>query len=80
MSTAFDPYLVHLEVAEGELCQPRVLVVADVILGVGALALAPLEHGDIRIGLIGQECLEAVAVQINERGYALRGAPARVGR
>jgi hypothetical protein len=37
-----------------------------VILSAGALALASLEHGDIRVGLVGQERLEAVAVLVGE--------------
>ena len=61
-----EPHLVHLEVLEGELAQPGVLVVADVVLSVGALALAALQHGDVRIVLVGEEDLEAVPVVVGE--------------
>jgi len=61
-----EPDRVHLEVAEGEVLEAGVLIVADVVLDAGALAMAALQGGDVGLGLVGQEDPEAVAVVIGE--------------
>jgi hypothetical protein len=61
-----QPHLVHGEVFERELGHAGVLVVADLVLDAGTLALAALEHGDVGVGLVGEECLEAVAIVVGE--------------
>jgi len=56
-----------LEVAERQVSEAAVLVVADVVFATGALAVATLENLDVAIGLVGQGGLEAVAVVVGER-------------
>lgn len=55
-----------LEVAKGHVAQAGVFVVADVIFGVCALALAALEDLDVRVGLVGERGLEAMTVVVAE--------------
>ena len=55
-----------LEVAEGQVPEAGVFVVADVVFATGALAMAQLERLDVGVGLVGQDGLEAVAVVIGE--------------
>ena len=62
-----QPHLVDRERLERELRQAGVLVVADAVLDPGALAVTALEDGDVGVGLVGQDRLEAVPVVIGER-------------
>ena len=62
-----EPYLVERERLERELGQAGVLVVTDPVLDVGVLAVAALHDGDLRVGLVGEDRLEAVAVVVGER-------------
>ena len=62
-----QPHLVERERFERELRQAGVFVVADAVLDPGALAVTALEHGDVRVGLVGQDRLEAVSVVVGER-------------
>jgi hypothetical protein len=62
-----QPDAVVLEVPERHVAQAGVLVVADLRLGVRVLAPAMLEHLDIRVGLVGQDGLEAMAVMVGKR-------------
>src|SRR3954447_22653953 len=61
-----EPYLVVGERPERELAQAGVLVVADAVFDVGALAVAALDERDALIGLVGEDGLEAVAVVVGE--------------
>jgi hypothetical protein len=54
------------EVSEGHVAQAGVFVVADVIFGVCALALAALEDLDVRVGLVSQRGLKAMTVVVGE--------------
>ena len=67
MGEAHDlkPHLVVFEVAEREVAQPGVFVVADVVLDACAAAVVALEFGD-RAGLVGEDRLEAVSVVVGE--------------
>jgi hypothetical protein len=51
---------------ERELGQAGVLVVADPVLDVRVLAVATLEHGDVVVGLDGEDRLEAVPVVVGD--------------
>ena len=62
-----QPHLVERELLERKLGQAGVLVVTDAVLDAGALAMATLKDRDVRIGLVGQDRLEAVPVVIGER-------------
>jgi len=73
-----EPDAVVLEVAEGQVGKTRVLVVADVVLDVRAGAVAALDDGELGVGLVGEDRLEAVTVVVGER--QLRGAGARGAR
>src|ERR1019366_9770060 len=55
------------ELLERELRESGVFVVADPVLDPGALAVTTLEHGDVLVGLVGEDRLEAVAVVVGER-------------
>jgi hypothetical protein len=55
-----DPHLVERELLERQLGQAGVLVVTDAVLDPGALAVTTLQDCDVRVGLIGQDRLEAV--------------------
>ncbi len=55
-----------LEVAKGQVAQPRVLVSPDVVFDTGTLAVAALEDGDVGVGLVGEDRLEAVAAVVCE--------------
>jgi len=61
-----QPHLVVLEVAEGQVLQAGVLVVADVVLDASASAVATLKDGDVAGGLVGEDRLEAIAVMVGE--------------
>jgi len=61
-----QPHLVVLEVAEGQVLQAGVLVVADVVLDAGASAVATLKDGDVAGGLVAEDRLEAIAVMVGE--------------
>ena len=61
------PHLVERERLERELRQAGVLVVADAVLDVRVLAVAALDDGDVLVGLVGEDRLEAVAVVVGER-------------
>jgi hypothetical protein len=65
-----QPHLVKRDLLERELGQAGVLVVADPILDVRVLAVAALRDGDVLIGLVGEDRLEAVAVVVGERQLA----------
>jgi hypothetical protein len=62
-----QPDLVHGEVLERELGQAGVLVVADLVLSLGARSLPALQDSDVLIPLVGDERLEAVSVVVGER-------------
>ena len=62
-----QPHLVQRELLERELLKAGVLVVADAVLDVRVLAVATLDVGDVLVGLVGQDRLEAVAVMVGER-------------
>jgi hypothetical protein len=62
-----QPHLVEREVLERELGQAGVLGVADPVLDPGALAMPALDLGDVLVGLVGEDRLEAVAVVVGER-------------
>jgi len=47
--------------------EPGVFVVADTVLDPGALAVAAFEHGDVLVGLVGEDRLEAESVVVGER-------------
>ena len=55
------PDFVEREFPERELGEAGVLVVADAVLDVCALAVAALDDGDVLVGLVGEDRLEAVA-------------------
>ena len=60
-----QPHLVVVKVAERQVAQASVLVVADVVLDAGAGAVIALELGD-RAGLVGEDRLEAMPVVIGK--------------
>ena len=62
-----EPHLVERELLEWELREAGVLVVADAVLDPGALSVMSLQDGDVRVGLVGQDRLEAVSVVVSER-------------
>src|ERR1035437_8778416 len=62
-----QPHFVERERFERELGQASVLVVADPVLDVRVLAVTALQHRDVRVGLVGEDRLEAVAVMVGER-------------
>ena len=70
-----QPDLVVSEVAEREVAQAGVFVVADVVLDASAAAVIAFELGD-RSGLVGEDGLAAVPVVVGERQLRAR---ARVG-
>ncbi len=53
--------------AEGQVGAAGVFQVADQFLGATAFALDGFKVGDVRIGLIGDECLEPAPVDVGER-------------
>lgn len=61
-----EPYLVGLEVGEGKIRQPGVFGLRDALLGVGASSLPGFEERDVGVGLVGEEHLETVPVEIGE--------------
>jgi hypothetical protein len=60
-----EPHLVVGEVAEREVAQAGVLVVADVVFDARAAAVVALVRGD-RAGLVGEDRLEAMPVVVGE--------------
>jgi hypothetical protein len=52
--------------AEGQVGEPGVFEIADPFLGSSSSALQRFEVGDVRIGLVGDEDLEAVPVDVGE--------------
>jgi len=60
-----QPHAVVLEVAEGQVAQPGVLVAADVVLDASAGAVLAFDL-DGRAGLVGEDRLEPVPVDIGE--------------
>ena len=66
------PHLVMSGLLERELRQPGVLVIADAVLDVRVLAVAALDHGDLAVGLAGEDHLEAVPVVIGKRQLRAR--------
>ena len=75
-----QPHLVERERLERELGQAGVLVVADAVLDARALAVATLEDGDVGVGLVGEDRLEAVPVVVGERQLRAGVRDARGGR
>lgn len=63
----FEPDGVGVEVAEREVGQAAVFGGADAVLDPRAGTVLALERGDLGIGLIGEDGLEAVPVVIGER-------------
>src|SRR4051812_32408826 len=61
-----QPQLVERERLERELRKARVLVVADAVLDMGALAVAALDDRGVLVGLVGEDRLEAEAVVVGE--------------
>jgi hypothetical protein len=61
-----QPHFVERERFERELRQAGVFVVADAVLDPGALTVVTLDHGDIGVGLVGQDGLAAEAVVVGE--------------
>jgi len=59
------PDAVVLEVAEGQVAQACVLVVADVVLDASTATMTALDLGDVA-ALVGEDRLEAVALDIGE--------------
>ena len=64
---AVHPGLVHLEGAERQLCQAECLCVFDPLLDVGVGAVTAVELWEIVVLLVGEECLVAPAVGIDQR-------------
>ena len=62
-----QPGAVVLEVAEGQVPEAGVLVVADVVVDAGAGAVVALDGGDVSLGLVGEDRLEGVPVEVGER-------------
>jgi hypothetical protein len=62
-----QPHLVELKLFERELGEAGVLLVADPVLDMGVLAVAALDLGEVGVGLVGEDGLEAVAVMVGER-------------
>jgi hypothetical protein len=62
----FQPDLVAAEQVERQVVQPGGLGGADAVLDPGAVAVAQLQPGQVGVGLVGQEDLEAVAVKVGE--------------
>ncbi len=61
-----QPDAVVFEIAEGHVPQPGVFVVADVVLDAGAGAVTTLKDRYLAAGLVGEDRLEAVPVDIGE--------------
>jgi hypothetical protein len=53
------PWIDAVLQVEGEVTQPGGLAAADAVLDAGAVAVAQLQHGDVGVGLVGDEHLEA---------------------
>jgi hypothetical protein len=61
-----QPHRVVSELLKRELGQAGVLIVTDAVLDVRVLTMTALQHADLRIGLIGQDRLEAIPVLVGE--------------
>lgn len=61
-----QPHLVHRIVLEWELAQAGVFVVADAVLDMRVLTVAALQHRDVLVALVGQDRLEALAINVGE--------------
>ena len=61
-----EPDAVAAPAVEREVAQAGGFGGADAVLDAGALAVAQLQRGMIRVGLVGQEDLEAVPVVVGE--------------
>jgi len=68
----FQPDLVAAQQVEGQVAQPGGLAAADAILDAGAAAMAQLQGGQVGVGLVGDEHLEAVPVGVAERQLGAR--------
>jgi hypothetical protein len=75
-----QPDGVGREVAEREVLQAAVLGGANAVLDPGALAVTVLQRGDVVVGLVGEDGLEAVAVGVGERELRAGMRGARGGR
>ena len=62
-----EPDGVHLIVTKGELLEPAVLADADAVLDASASAVIALDRCDLSAGLVGEDRLEAVPVEVGER-------------
>ncbi len=62
-----EPDRVGVEVAEREVGQAAVLGGADGVLDTCAGTVAALQDGDVGVGLVGQDRLEAVPLVVDER-------------
>ena len=66
MSAVVSQAVLMAKSAEGRLVSPVSLSVADQFLGAAPAALEGFEVGDVGVGLVGDEHLEAVAVDVGE--------------
>ncbi len=62
-----QPDAVVFEVAEREILEAGVLVVADLVLDAGAGVVATLDLGDVGVGLVGEDRFEAMPIDVGER-------------
>jgi hypothetical protein len=62
----FQPDAVAAPLVEGQVGQPGGFGGADAVLDPGALAMAQLQPGEVRVGLVGEQDLEAVPVVVAE--------------
>jgi hypothetical protein len=75
-----EPRGVGGKIVERQVAGARRLERLDAILDLGVLAVKELERGDVRVCLVGDEALEAMAVDVGEGELRARGADARGGR
>ena len=61
-----EPRGVRLEGVERQVVGAGRLERLDAILDLGVLAVEDLERGDVLVGLVGDEALEAVPVEVGE--------------
>ena len=66
MSAVVSQAALMAKSAEGRLVEPGVFEVADQLLGPAPAPLQGFEVGDVGVGLVGDEHLEAVAVDVGE--------------
>jgi len=60
------PRLVGLEIAERELGKAGVLELGDAVFDARVLAVQHFERGDVASGLVGDEALKAMPVDVGE--------------